>query len=103
MELSADDDLIVFLNAGRARSHCPEGGTPECSRAEAIANIPANRCQSSLDAAPFQCQILPSTVVTVTSALNPFSEPLPPVNWQAPSGSGTPLTKQWPKAVPPPP
>jgi hypothetical protein len=29
---------------------------------------------------PRQCQIVPSTVVTVTSALNPLSEPLPPVN-----------------------
>ena len=36
------------------------------------------------------------------SALKPFSEPLPPVNWQAASTSGTPLTRQWPKAVPPP-
>ena len=85
----------------RVRSRPCQG--PECARAEVIANIPATRCQSSLETAPFQCQIVPSTVVTVTSALKPFSEPLPPVNWQAPSTSGTPLTRQWPKAVPPPP
>jgi hypothetical protein len=59
------------------------------TRAEVIANIPAARCQSSLETAPFQCQIMKSTVVTVTSALKPFSEPLPTVNWQALSTSGT--------------
>ena len=71
------------------------------ARADVLASIPAGRGQSPLDVEPFQCQIVPSTVVTVTSALKPLSEPLPPVNWQAPSTSGTPLTRQWPNAVPP--
>jgi hypothetical protein len=55
----------------------PHAG-PECSRAEALVSIPAYRRQSSVDAEPFQYQIVPSNVVTVTSALSPFREPLPP-------------------------
>jgi hypothetical protein len=63
-----------------ATSGSRPSAVPERSRAESLANIPASRCQSSVEAAPRQCQIVPSTVVTVTSALNPLSEPLPPSN-----------------------
>ena len=71
--------------------------------AEVIANMPATRCQS---VAGDRATPVPDSEVHGGDGdvgFEALQRVASPVNWQAPGTSRTPLTRQWPKAVPPPP